>query len=214
MEFNVTTSYSNTPGGRMAACRVLLVATATGLLIAQHVAMATNVDGGSVPASTRPQQVSVDEENGLYRVSARFVVNEPVAVALAVLTDYEQIPRFMPQVKTSVVRERSEGRTVVEQEALARMMMFSRRIHLVLEVRENADGLSFRDGCRKSFHLYEGAWRVTELDHGTAVVYELSARPSFAVPEFLLKRLLARDAKQMLEHLHDEIRARGATAAR
>jgi hypothetical protein len=40
------------------------------------------------------------------------------------------------------------------------------------------------------------------------VTYELSAQPSFDVPDFVLKRLLKRDAGQMIQRLKTEICAR------
>ena len=64
---------------------------------------------------------------------ARFLVDQPPSVVLAVLTDYEHIPRFMPDVRTSIVRSEAIGRAVVEQEAVSGVMMFSKRVHLVLE---------------------------------------------------------------------------------
>jgi hypothetical protein len=36
----------------------------------------------------------------------------------------------------------------------------------------------------------------------------MRAKPKFAVPEFLLKRLLTRDARSMIERLRAEIAAR------
>jgi carbon monoxide dehydrogenase subunit G len=144
----------------------------------------------------------------MYRVDASFEVPVPPSVALAVLTDYERIPRFMPDVKTSVVRERFSGGAVVEQEAVPRVMFFSRRVHLLLEVREAGDTVSFQDVCGRSFVWYAGAWRLSERDGRTVVRYELNAQPAFDVPEFLLKRLLRNDAKQMIEHLRAEIAVR------
>jgi hypothetical protein len=47
-------------------------------------------------------QVSVRETSGVYTVAARFRVEGSADTALAVLTDYERIPQFMPGVKTSV----------------------------------------------------------------------------------------------------------------
>ena len=50
-------------------------------------------------ADTGPApSVTVREERGVYLVSARFHVSEPPAIALAVLTDDENIPRFLPDV--------------------------------------------------------------------------------------------------------------------
>ena len=152
--------------------------------------------------------VTVDEEHGVYRVEARFAVPQPAATVFAVLTDYEQIPRFMPDVRRSRVLERGSGRAVVEQEATPRFMMFARRVHLVLEVTEEPAAIRFRDRCRKSFSRYEGSWQIDADGNGATIVYRLDAQPSFDVPEFLLKRLLRRDARQMIERLQLEIAAR------
>ncbi len=85
------------------------------------------------------------------RVAASFEVPQAVAVALAVLSDYEQIPRFMPDVRTSVVLERTPDRLLIEQAAVSRFMMFTKKVHLVLEVTEDGDTIRFVDRCGKSF---------------------------------------------------------------
>lgn len=165
----------------------------------------------AVPAMAMPQNdppVTVTEDKGVYTVAATFTVSEASSFALAALTDYAQIPRFMPEVRTSNVIERADDRAVVEQEAVARFMMFSKRVHLVLEVREHNGTIRFRDRCGKSFARYEGVWTIEQRDGNTHVTYELSAKPSFDVPEFLLKRLLKRDASQMIERLKAEIASR------
>jgi carbon monoxide dehydrogenase subunit G len=157
--------------------------------------------------------VTVREEKGVYTVSARFEIPQPPSVALAVLTDYEQIPRFMPDVETSVVRERDAAHVVVEQEAVARLMMFSKRLHLVLDIEERPDALIFNDRCGRSFVRYEGAWRLSQQDGHTTITYELAAEPSFDVPGVVLKRLLRRDSGRMVERLQREIAARAALRA-
>jgi ribosome-associated toxin RatA of RatAB toxin-antitoxin module len=192
------TRHSAAPGGRSSARQVFVIA-------ALMLCAATRL-----PASdTADAQVGVREEGGTYVVAATFDVSHPASTAVAVLTDYEQIPRFMPDVRTSRVLERSDGLTVVEQEAVARLMMFSKRIHLVLEVHQQAGEIRFRDRCGKSFSRYEGVWTITESGTGqTTIAYRLTATPSFDVPEFLLKRLLKRDATRMIHRLRAEIAAR------
>jgi len=194
--------YPNTSGGRVRVRRLLMsvVLMLAGVIPVGHVSA---TDG---PASQ--PAVTVREERGLYSVTARFLVPQAPALALAVLTDYEQIPRFMPGVETSLVLERSPGRAVVEQEAVSRLMLFSRRVHLVLEITEGADSLAFRDRSGRSFTRYEGTWLLCEVNGQTQILYELTAQPSFDVPEFLLKRLLRRDSGQMIEGLRREIAAR------
>src|SRR3990170_170507 len=72
-------------------------------------------------------RVTVTEDNGIYSVAATFTVPQAGSFAFAALTDYAEIPRFMPEVRTSNVLERVDDRAVVEQEAVARFMMFSKR---------------------------------------------------------------------------------------
>ena len=178
-----------------------LLSTAAVLLLALlHATRA--MAGQSAP------DVSVREERGVYFVSAQFEVAQPPSVALAVLTSYEQIPRFMPDVETSVVRERHTAHVVVEQEAVARLMMFSRRLYLVLDIEERPDALLFSDRSGLSFVRYEGAWRLSQRDGRTSISYELAAEPSFDVPGLVLKRLLRRDSARMIERLQKEIAAR------
>src|SRR5437773_10769700 len=112
-------------------------------------------------AEPSPANVTVREDKGVYTVVARFLVDQAPSAALTVLTDYEQIPRFMPDVRTSVVRERGTGWALVEQEAVSALMMFSKRVHLVLEIVEQPDAIVFHDRCSRSFVRYEGAWRLS-----------------------------------------------------
>jgi ribosome-associated toxin RatA of RatAB toxin-antitoxin module len=163
-------------------------------------------------AEQPPTNVTVREDRGVYTVAARFVVDEPAAVAMAVLTDYEQIPRFMPAVRASIVRERAVGKTVVEQEAVSSVMMFSKRVHLILEIQEQPGAVIFRDRCGRSFVRYEGAWHLSNQDGQTAITYELIAEPSFDVPGFMLKRLFRRDSAQMIERLKQEIARRALSS--
>ena len=150
--------------------------------------------------------VMVSELNGVYHVSATFSVAQSASGIFDVLTGYEQIPRYMPDVRSSRVVERSDGRAVVEQEAVARVMMFSKRIHLVLDILEAQQTIRFRDRCGKSFERYEGAWTLTvKSPERVDVRYELTAKPSFDVPAFLLKRLLQRDAREMIRRLQNEM---------
>jgi uncharacterized membrane protein len=153
--------------------------------------------------------VSVRETSkGVYQVEARFEVAEPATAVWAVLTDYANIPRFLKDVRVSIVRERGDGHARVEQEAVSSFMMFSKRVHLLLVIAEDGEVLRFRDECGRSFTQYAGSWRVTQQDGRTSVSYELTAQPSFSVPDFLVARVLGRDANEMIQRLRAEMTRR------
>jgi hypothetical protein len=189
-------------GGRTGARRFFVAGLAVAAAMSCFAPTASAKDAQSLP------DVTVQEEHGTYSVRARFHVPQPPSVALAVLTDYEHIPRFMSDIATSKVLERSAGRAVVEQEGISRFMMFSKRVHLVLDITEGVDSVRFRDRCGRSFAAYEGAWKLIARDGGTDILYELTADPTFSVPETILKRLLRRDSGRMIESLRQEMAAR------
>jgi ribosome-associated toxin RatA of RatAB toxin-antitoxin module len=192
-----------TSGGRERARRWLV----SGLVL-----LASTAAVHAAAAQTSP--VTVREAGGVYTVTATFATPQPAAVAHAVLTDYEAIPRFMPDVRTSRILERSDGRVVVEQEAVAKVLFFSKTVHLVLEVQEALASIAFRDRCGSSFIRYEGRWTLRDQGGRAQVAYELTAQPAFDVPGFLLSRLLKRDADRMIARLRQEIAARGTLASR
>ena len=186
-------------GGRFGARRLVAV---IGIVLLAFISL------GAHDASEDDSTVTVNDVEGVYHVTARFTVPEAPSYVVATLTDYADIPRFMPDVRASNIIERDDERTLVEQEAVARFMMFSKRVHLVLEVQEARGSIRFRDRCGKSFVRYEGVWTIAERGGATHITYELAATPSFDVPELLLKRLFKRDAVQMIERLKREITAR------
>ena len=164
-------------------------------------------------AGSQTVPVSVQGEHGLYHVSATFTTPQPAAIGHAVLTDYEQIPSFLPDVRRSHVLERDGERAVVEQEAVAKVLFFSKRVRLVLEIREAPALIAFRDRSGESFIRYEGQWTLRDEGDRAVIGYNLTAQPRFDVPDFLLARLLKRDAERMIERIKTEIAARAARTA-
>jgi len=156
--------------------------------------------------------VTVSEEKSTYHVLATFAIDRRAADVMAVLTDYARIPEFMPDIERTVVRERGDGHAVVEQDASAHFAWFSKRIHVVLDVVEEPMRLRFRDRCGDSFTRYDGAWRLATDGDRTLITYELTAEPSFKVPGFVLKKLLARNSTKMVEGLRREVVRRASPA--
>lgn len=191
---------------RRATPRFLVAVVVFSSVVLPGARLTAAVDPVPVPAP----EVVVREERGTYMVTARFEVPQPPEIVLAVLSDYEQIPRFMPDVKVSKILERTPGRLVVEQRAVSKFMMFSKEVHLLLEVTETPESLSFTDQSGQSFKRYTGAWKIEPRGNGSLVVYELTAEPAFDVPEFVLKRLLKRDSAKLINHLRVEFAGRAS----
>ena len=166
------------------------------------------LSAGLLLAGPAEPRVGVTETGGVYQVTAAFAVTETPETVMAVLTDFERIPKFIPDMEISRVIERSAVGWVVEQQATSRFMWFSKRVHLLLDVREDESSLRFRDRSGESFTIYDGAWIVSQQDSVTVVDYQLKAKPAFDVPAFVLKRLLKRDSVDLIDHIKAEITER------
>jgi hypothetical protein len=155
-------------------------------------------------------RVSVERrDDGLFAIDGRFVVPASTGTAWAVLTDYDRIPAFVSSMKASRVAEsRPDGTLIVEQTAVGRMFMVSKRLRVKLEVRRDDDLLSFNDFGRADFWIYSGSWSVLPGPDGSEVRYRLLAQPDFPAPGFLLGGAMRRGARDLLEEVRAEMRRR------
>ena len=118
---------------------------------------------------------------------------------MAVLTDYERIPQFMPDMEISRVLERTASGAVVEQEAVSRFMLFSKRVHLVLDVVEDKSGDSLPRSLRQELRdLFRAPGPSAQHDSLTRRRLSADGQADRSrCPAFVLKRLLKRDAAQL-----------------
>lgn len=145
-----------------------------------------------------------------YCVEGAFSVKASSAAVWAVLTDYDRIGGFVKAMRRSkVVESRVDGVIVVEQEAVGGVMIFSRTVRVVLEIRREPDRLTFKDVGREDFWDYSGSWSVSPTAEGSEVVYRLNALPDFMVPSFLMRSGMKKGARDLLEQVRAEIERRG-----
>jgi hypothetical protein len=130
--------------------------------------------------------------------------------AWEVLTDYGGISAFVPAVKRSRVAGGKPGEATVEQELAGGWLFFSRRVTLLLEVRETPpDSLRFEEVSGKDFASYAGEWTLEARDGGTFVTYHLRAEPKFHVPAFAVKSGFKSGARDLLRGIRAEMIRRG-----
>src|SRR3989338_6032511 len=68
---------------------------------------------------------SVERKGAWFAVRAHAMVAAPVALVWQVLTDYENIPQFIPGIARSVLLMRAQDRVLLEQQGEARFFLFS-----------------------------------------------------------------------------------------
>ena len=201
------TRAASSRGGRAALAPVV----AALLMLAAGSARATDVTPAGDDPATAAERVNRDASG--FQVEGRRVVRAPLPIVWEVLTDYEGIPGFVSSMRESRITGRGERHLVVEQAAVGRLFMFSRRMHVTLFVEEiPPTTIRFEDVVGNDFEDYRGEWRIEPRGDAVEIVYRLAARPSFSVPDFIARRLFRRMARDLLDQVKTEIERRAARA--
>ena len=136
----------------------------------------------------------------VFEVTASGVVRASPAAVWKVLTDYEAMPEFVPDLKKSKVMSRTGNRVIIEQAGVARFLFLSRPIHLVVQAAEepiSAIDITLVTGDMK---VYACRWEMTALaDGGTRVSYRGKMVPKFFVPGMLGSNIIRRDIERMMK---------------
>jgi hypothetical protein len=183
----------------------------------RHAVAATLLAGGlalAPPAAAGADTFEVTQSGPrAYRARGSFVVPTTSAAAWAAIADYEGIPRVAPSVKSSRVVRRDRDTVIVEQEGVASVLFFSKRIRLLLEIVENPPReISFRDTDGRDFDSYEGFWTIEETPGGLRVSYGLDVERGFAAPDFLARPFFRKQAESLMGAMREEILRRSASA--
>jgi carbon monoxide dehydrogenase subunit G len=147
--------------------------------------------------------------SGVYALEGTFEVAADVHSVWQVLTDYDHLSRFVPSVRKSVAHVSLDGGLLVEQELVAKALVFSRTLRVRLDVREEPEErIDFHDVAVKDFDIYRGSWTIAETATGSKVIYLLSAKPHETLPEFVARGAFKDSALKMLGQLRSEITRR------
>src|SRR3954465_12745292 len=102
-----------------------------------------------------------DLGHGTYRLEGHIKVAGPPYDAWRVLTDYEHISKFVSSLRKSTVKDSTTDRVLLEQEALGKEFVFSKKIRVVLQVTEIPyKRIMFEDVSHEDFAFYEGSWEI------------------------------------------------------
>lgn len=139
----------------------------------------------AISAEPLPVVVRAQHEGNLWQVDADFIVPASLATTWAVLTDFEHMSSFLPNLEASRVLNRKDQHLLVEQSGRARYGIFSMDFKSVREI----DLIPMR---RISAHTLQGSVKrmdsVAEIEpvfNGTRVHYHADWEPTGWWSQFL-----------------------------
>jgi ribosome-associated toxin RatA of RatAB toxin-antitoxin module len=163
------------------------------------------------PAFAEPE-VNIEPRGGGFAVRAETLVEVTPAVAWQVLTDYDRLAEYVPDMRASRVISAPGAPLLVEQQGRAGFLMFGYAIDVVLEIEEAPPSrLAFR-AIRGNMRIMRGEWSFDGSAAGvTRLVYEAVLEPSFWVPPLIGPAILRRDISSRIAGVVREmVRRQGA----
>lgn len=123
------------------------------------------------------------------RIMATVTIPQPIEQVWKVITDYEHLADFVPNLTTSKILSNSDGRIRLEQIGTECFLRFKFCARVVLDMTERFPhevGFSMQEG---DFRQFEGAWKLqpTEDNQSTQLCYDLSVKPPRAMPATLIE---------------------------
>ena len=165
---------------------------------------------GAAPAAAQPGaprfELDVERVDGaagdkVYRIASSGAVAATPAHVWRILTDYNQLADYLPNLNSTRVVSRDGDRIVVEQQGTARFLFFSQPIRLLVQVHERAPDridVCLIDGDMK---VYRASWELSPLAGatGTRVAYSATIVPKFDVPGIIGTSVVRNDIARMMK---------------
>jgi ribosome-associated toxin RatA of RatAB toxin-antitoxin module len=131
----------------------------------------------------------------------------------AVLTDYDVLSRFIPNLECSRLLWRRGNVVGLEQEGAQVFMglRFRARVHLELTEQLEQRRLSFTM-VKGDFRRFEGAWQIGGDGSTTTLLYELTVQGCVGMPIGLIEQRLRDDLASNLRAVQREAQRRCALA--
>jgi ribosome-associated toxin RatA of RatAB toxin-antitoxin module len=131
----------------------------------------------------------------------------------AVLTDYDRLDAFIPNLAHSRQIWRRGDKVAVEQVGCQQFcgLRFSARVLLELHEEQRQGRLSFRM-IEGDFRCFEGAWRVGTDDTSAWLLYELTVQGRPGMPIGLIEQRLQQDLASNVRGVQAEASRRAASA--
>ena len=165
--------------------------------------------GIAAPAGASDPMVTVQHKGEIYLVRGSFTTNVPVQVAWEVLTDYENIPRFVNTMKKSEVVGRDSSGLRLRQVATVGVFPARKTSRILLVVQEQPlQAIRFHDEMGQDFHHYKGAWELRADSARVTVSYSLDARPRSPILHVFGRNMMSHAAQDLLKQVRAEMERR------
>jgi ribosome-associated toxin RatA of RatAB toxin-antitoxin module len=148
-------------------------------------------------------------EQPMFEVNATGFARAAQQQAWQVLTDYERLHEFVPDLQSSTLLSRNGLEAVVEQHSEAGFLFLSQRIHMVVRVTEQPYSVIDVALVAGDMRSYSAHWELAPSTQngieGTRILYSGVMEPDFFVPPLIGKSIVQVNVRKMVQAVLSEI---------
>jgi len=163
------------------------------------------------PAVARADpEVHIERRQGVFRVDVTIPVEVDAQTAWQVLTDYNRLAEFVPDMRSSRVVSGAGEPLRVRQVGEAGVLFFRVDVDVDLQIEETPpEKLAFRAVGGNMKHM-KGDWRIARTGQDIVLSYQAELEPGFWVPPLLGTALMRRDVGRQVAGVVNEMLRRHA----
>jgi hypothetical protein len=164
------------------------------------------------PARAETTRIDVSRDGETFIIDAVFVAPVSVREAWAVLTDFDAMSRFVPDLESSRITARVGTRLTVEQRGTARWGPLALRFQTVREVELTPFERVTSHVVSGSLRRVDTLTRFATVAHGTEIRHHIELMTESWLPDFVVEGFLRAEVRQQFEALEREMRRRGSVS--
>jgi hypothetical protein len=132
--------------------------------------------------------------DGVTGMKSTAYINAPPVIVWKVLTDYNNLKRYIPRMVESDLVEARGNLKVIDLTGEFRVLLFKKTIRVSINMLETYPSRIDYEKISGDFEVYRGSWILQMYSsEGTILTYESEIKPSFAAPDFIFQGILKND---------------------
>jgi carbon monoxide dehydrogenase subunit G len=152
--------------------------------------------------------INVERVGEAIKITATTSVAVAPHLAWKVLTDYDRLADFVPDMHSSRVVSGPGGPLKVEQKGETDFLGWSFPIEVVLELQEDPERVIAFKSVSGNVRSMEGVWRVVESDDGVTVQYSATMETGFWIPPLIGPAMIENDVRRKVDAVAREMTRR------
>jgi carbon monoxide dehydrogenase subunit G len=168
--------------------------------------------GAPCPAQAQEFSIRTGRDGEFVTVSASALMRVDQRIAWAVLSDYDHLSRFIPDLKSSRVVSREGNKVRVEQKGDVGFLFFSEPVNVILEVNEEPQSRIVARSVEGNVRELETRYELHSSGAGIRLDYVGRFIPAFSIPPIIGMPIVSRLIERRFRAMVEEIQRRDALA--